>query len=218
MTSQPTGDVTIGVGSSDTSEGTVSPASVTFSANTWNTVLTITVTGANDDFYDGNVGYAILLTAATSADAKYNGLKAADVSVANTDNDSAGITVSPSGGLKTTEAGGTASLTVALTAQPVANGVLIVTSGDTGEATLNPAVLTFTPAWLESLAWSPDGQRRTGISQGLQERAAVGDAGWLPEHLADLRPGSRNDPDADPCRCERRALPAGAQPNALPGA
>ena len=63
---------------------------------------------------DGDIGYTIVTAAATSTDANYNGLDAADVSVTNTDNDTAGITVSPTSGLMTTEAGGTATFTVVL--------------------------------------------------------------------------------------------------------
>ena len=43
------------------------------------------------------------------------------MTVANTDNDTAGITVSPTSGLVTTEAGGTATFTVVLDTQPTAN-------------------------------------------------------------------------------------------------
>ena len=39
----------------------------------------------------------------------------------NTDNDAVGITVTPTSGLTTTEAGGTATFTVVLTTQPTAN-------------------------------------------------------------------------------------------------
>ena len=41
-----------------------------------------------------------------------------DVAVTNTDNDAPGITVTPTTGLTTTEAGGTATFTVVLTTQP----------------------------------------------------------------------------------------------------
>ena len=41
-----------------------------------------------------------------ATDTNYNGLNAGDVAVTNTDNDAAGITVSPTSGLTTTEAGG----------------------------------------------------------------------------------------------------------------
>lgn len=44
-----------------------------------------------------------------------------------------------------------ASFTVVLTAQPATDVVLIVTSGDTGEAVVSPDVLTFTPANWNSL-------------------------------------------------------------------
>ena len=46
----------------------------------------------------------IVTAAATSADTIYNGINAADVAVTNTDNDAAGITVTPTSGLTTTEA------------------------------------------------------------------------------------------------------------------
>ena len=58
---------------------------------------------------------------ATSTDATYNGVNAADVAVTNTDNDAAGITVTPTTGLTTTEAGGTATFTVVLNTQPTAD-------------------------------------------------------------------------------------------------
>ena len=44
----------------------------------------------------------------------YNGIDADDVAVTNTDNDAAGIIVTPTSGLTTTEAGGTATFTIVL--------------------------------------------------------------------------------------------------------
>ena len=121
LTSQPTADVTIALSSSDPTEGTVSPENVGFAGGVvkftganWNTPLTITVTGVDDVLDDGDVAYTIVTAAATSADPIYNGINAADVAVTNTDNDAAGITVSPISG-PTTEAGGTATFTVVLT-------------------------------------------------------------------------------------------------------
>ena len=48
--------------------------------------------------------YTIVTAAATSTDTTYNGVNAADVAVTNTDDDVAGITVTPTAGLVTTEA------------------------------------------------------------------------------------------------------------------
>ena len=64
----------------------------------------MTVTGVDDALVDGNVAYTIVTAPATSTDPTYNGVDAADVAVTNTDNDAAGITVTPTAGLTTTEA------------------------------------------------------------------------------------------------------------------
>ena len=82
---------------------------------------TVTVTGVDDALDDGDVAYTIVTAAATSTDVTYNGVNAADVTVTNTDNDAVGITVTPTAGLTTTEAGGTATFTVVLNTQPTAD-------------------------------------------------------------------------------------------------
>src|SRR5678815_4455298 len=87
LNSQPTADVTIGLSSSDPSEGTVSLASVTFTTANWNAPRTVTVTGVNDLIDDGDTAYTIVTAAATSSDPSYNGLNATNVSVNNTDDD-----------------------------------------------------------------------------------------------------------------------------------
>ena len=80
LNSQPTADVTFNVTSSDPTEGTVSVGSVTFTTSNWNTAQTVTVTGVDDAEVDGDTAYTIITGAATSSDAAYNGLNAADVS------------------------------------------------------------------------------------------------------------------------------------------
>jgi alpha-tubulin suppressor-like RCC1 family protein len=123
----------------------VSPASVTFTSANWATAQTVTVTGVNDALADGNQNYSIVTGAATSMDTTgYNGIDAANASVSNTDNDSAGFTVTPSSGLVTTEAGGTATFTIALNSQPNADVTIGLTSSSTGEGTVAPASVTFT--------------------------------------------------------------------------
>jgi Putative Ig domain len=83
----PTADVTIGLSSSDTGEGAVSPASLTFTPTNWNVPQTVTVTGINDGYIDGDVAYTIVTAAATSADPGYVGLNTSDVEVVNLDDD-----------------------------------------------------------------------------------------------------------------------------------
>src|SRR5256885_295352 len=102
--------------------------------------------GKEDFAVDGPVAYTIVTAAATSTDPAYNGMDPADVAVTNTDNDTPGIAVNPTSGLTTTEAGGTATFTVALTSQPTANVTIGLSSSDPSEGTVAPASLTFTPA------------------------------------------------------------------------
>jgi subtilisin family serine protease len=87
LNSQPTASVTIGLSSSDTSEGTVSPSSISFSTTNWSQPRTVTVTGVNDGVIDLDVPYTIILGPAVSADPRYNGWNPQDVSVTNRDND-----------------------------------------------------------------------------------------------------------------------------------
>ena len=141
---QPTVDVTIGLSSSDTTEGTVSPDTLTFTSDNWSTGQTVTVTGLDDLVADGNIVYTVITAPATSDDPTYNGNNASDVAVTNADNDVAGISVNPTSGLTTTEAGVSASFTVVLTSQPIANVTIVLSSSDTTEGSVSPSSLTFT--------------------------------------------------------------------------
>ncbi len=147
LDTQPLANVTIPLSSSDTTEGTVAPNSLTFTPANWNVAQTVTVTGVDDALIDGNIAYDILTGAATSSDPSYNGIDPGDLSVTNVDNDvvPGGITVSPISG-NTTEAGGTANFTVVLDNQPMADVTIPLSSSDTTEGTVAPNTLTFTSA------------------------------------------------------------------------
>ena len=90
------------------------------------------MTGVDDAVVDGDFPYTIL-TAAASTDPVYDGLDPVDVLMINTDDDTAGVTVTPTSGLVTTEAGGTASFTVVLESEPVADVTISLSSSDTTE-------------------------------------------------------------------------------------
>jgi hypothetical protein len=72
--------------------------SLTFTAANFATPQTVTVSGVNDLVDDGDIAFTIVTAPATSADPLYNDLNAADVAVTNTDDDAAGITVTPVAG------------------------------------------------------------------------------------------------------------------------
>jgi uncharacterized delta-60 repeat protein len=142
LNSQPTANVTIGLSSSDTTEGTVSPASVTFTSSNWSTPQTVTITGVNDTLVDGNIAYNVVTAAASSTDSKYNGLNPADVSATNLDNDVATLTLSL-GSPTVSEAAGAHATTGTVTRNTDTTNSLVVTltSSDPSEATV-PATVT----------------------------------------------------------------------------
>src|SRR5438093_10589285 len=78
LDTQPIANVTIGLSSSDLTEGTVAPASVTFTAADWNVAQTITVTGVDDAVDDADIAYSIVTAAAASAEPNYNNFDPAD--------------------------------------------------------------------------------------------------------------------------------------------
>ena len=176
LDSEPTANVVIGVSSSDTNEGTVSPTMLTFTNSDWNQPQPVTVTGVDDAVADGDQAYMVELAAATSADTNYNTVDPDDVSVTNEDDDAAGITVSQTTGLTTTEAGGTATFTVVLDSEPTANVVIGVSSSDTNEGTVSPTMLTFTNS-----DWN---QPQPVTVTGVDDAVADGDQAYMVELAA----------------------------------
>lgn len=135
-------DVTIGLSSSDATEGSVSPSSVTFTPSDWDTPQTITITGVDDALVDGNIAYTIITSTTMSATAAYNGYPVADVSVTNIDAP-ARMTITPTSGLVTSEFGATATFTAVLDRQPTADVTVGLTSSNLDEGTVAPASVTF---------------------------------------------------------------------------
>jgi hypothetical protein len=148
LRSQPIADVTLPISSSDISEGTVSPSSLTFTTADWYVPQQVTVTGADDGAGDGGQNYTVLIGPASSTDPAYNGLDPVDLLMTNLDdepslNSTAGITVGAASGA-TTERSGTATFTVVLNSEPTANVSIGLSSSDTTEGTVDAATLTFT--------------------------------------------------------------------------
>lgn len=86
LASQPLVNVVINLVSTDTGEGTVSPASLTFTSGNWNTPRTVTVTGQPDSTEDGDIDYSIQ-TSLLSLDPQYLLVNPPDVALVNFDED-----------------------------------------------------------------------------------------------------------------------------------
>ncbi len=146
LTSQPTASVTMPISSSDTTEATVAPASLVFTTANWNVPQSVTATSVDDFLDDGDISFNIVIGALVSADNLFNGFNPADIPAVTTDNETAGIAVTPVSGLTTTEAGGTATFTVALQSQPTASVTITVASLNPLEGSSSTASLVFTTA------------------------------------------------------------------------
>jgi len=142
---QPTADVTIGLTSSLPTEGSLGVTDVTFTAANWNTPQFVTVTGVDDAIADGNTAYTIDTGAAVSADSVYNGFNPADVSVTNSDDDSAGMVVTPAAFSLTEGLNGTYQIRLLTT--PSIIPVTVLVEFPTEQLTVNgnnaPFFLTF---------------------------------------------------------------------------
>ncbi len=141
LETQPSADVVVDLSSSDIGEGVVSPAQVIFTPDTWNDNKIITITGVDDDIDDGDIGYTIAVVF-NSQDVDYHQRHNVDLSVINTDNDTAELIVNRIDGF-TGEDGDSGSLEVKLTTEPVAAVVLAISSDDISEGVVTPDNLNF---------------------------------------------------------------------------
>ncbi len=133
LTAQPTSATLVAIASGDTTSVTVSPASLTFDANSWTSNQLVTITGVEDpDLANESVTLAV-----TSP-----GLLARNVAVSVTENDIQAFTTSLS--TVTVTEGTTTNVGVRLAYQPAANVTVTVASSAAGVATAGPSPLTFT--------------------------------------------------------------------------
>ena len=145
LSKQPTANVTIGITSSDTTEGTVSTSSVQFTTANWNVPQPITVTGVDDALTDGNQTFSIITSAATSTDPAYSGANPPDVTVTNIDNETAQVYVKANEPLFVSEAGTTATFQVRLTTTPGSSVKCTLHSSDLTEGSVSPTTINLVP-------------------------------------------------------------------------
>ena len=137
LSTEPSGEVRVTVGGATGTDLTVVKSSLTFTATDWNTTQTVEVSADEDD--DASDDSATLTHAAAGAD---YGSVTRDLPVTVTDNDTAGIVLSPTE-LQVTE-GSSATYTVELVTEP-SGEVTVTVGGATGTdlTVVNPS-LTFT--------------------------------------------------------------------------
>ncbi len=148
INSLPSAEVSIDLASDNLAEGTVSPSSLTFDESNWQQAQTVMVTGTDDAVLDLllNTPYNIILSPVVSIDPGYAGIDPDDVAVVNTDDEVPGqgaINVIPQAGLVTSEDGTTATFTIDLGTQPIADVSIGLSSSNVAEGVVTPASLVF---------------------------------------------------------------------------
>ena len=218
LATPPTAAVRIAVanrgGPADDADLRASPATLTFTPDTWSTPQTVTLSAARDaDTLDGS---ALITHTATSDDTGYDAIAIADVTATEVDDDAdaeatevdadpPGVDVSASN--VSVSEGGTASYTVVLARQPTAD--VIVTVGNRGDAaddadlTASPTTLTFTPATWDTpqtvtvaAAQDDDGVDGSAV---ITHTAASSDAGYDAIAIPDV---TATEVDDDPLGVE----------------
>ncbi|NNJ10415.1 hypothetical protein EKD04_008760 [Chloroflexales bacterium ZM16-3] len=94
LLNQPTDTVTVPLVSLDLTEGTVSPASLTFTTANWSLPQTVTVTGVDDLLIDGPVAYNVRVGPTSGTATAYNALAPKLVGLTNLDNEPIGVRIS----------------------------------------------------------------------------------------------------------------------------
>jgi hypothetical protein len=141
LTSKPTSTVTITI--SAPAGVQVSRSQFIFSTGNWATPQTATVTAPDDNVAQGSRVRTIDHLAAVSTDPNYSGQDVPDVTVNITDDDAAGVSITPTT-VDVTEGGTTGTYQVRLQSQPTLDVVVTIDPG--AEVTTNKTELTFTPS------------------------------------------------------------------------
>ena len=139
LDTEPAADVTVEIQVPENAEIAVSPLTLTFTADNWNTPQTVAVTAAQDD--DAVTDDPVTITHAVSG-GDYEDVTAAGVEVTITEDDTAGVTISTDA-LEVSE-GSSQSYTVVLDTEPAADVMVVVAVPEGAEVAVSPLTLTFT--------------------------------------------------------------------------
>lgn len=144
LNSQPVSSVVVNLTTSDASECSV-PASITLNSSNWRTGLSVKVT-AVDDFIIDRAQSCVIRATGSSNDAKYAGMKAADVTATVLDNDTAGAIFTPDQ-TSMSEKDGSIFLVTKLTSQPYAPVTINLNNDDATECAVPSSVTLDASNW-----------------------------------------------------------------------
>ena len=141
LDTEPAADVTVEIQVPENAKIAVSPLTLTFTADNWNTPQTVAVTAAQDD--DAIDDDPVTITHIVSG-GDYEDVTAAGVEVTITEDDTAGVTISTDA-LEVSE-GSSQSYTLVLDTEPAADVTVEIQMPEDAEIAVSPLALTFTAA------------------------------------------------------------------------
>ena len=143
LTSQPVGDVRVGIVSGDQRIAQVSPTAIFFTMDNWRISRTLTVTTVDDDI--DNAPNRTTAVDHTFSGGGYDQVAMVRLPVTATDDDAVGIGLSKSS-LMISENAVTATYTLRLNSEPVKSVTVTLVSSDPAVATVSPGVVVFNRA------------------------------------------------------------------------
>lgn len=192
---RPVADVSIVITSDNPGEGIANVGQLVFTPDNYAVPQTVTITGQPDGVRDGTRTYHIVTGNTISTDPLYLGLAVSNVTVRNLDSRIlvAGITVTPTTGLKTSELGATTAFAMVLRYQPTSDVTVPLSSSNPSAGLPGVGSVTFTPAnWnvpqTVSVTGQDDGLFNGNVLYRIVTGPAVsGDPLYSARNAADVR-------------------------------
>ena len=165
LTSEPSHNVTVAITHNGDYDIGVGDQELTFTDSDWETAQTVTVSASHDD--DATDDMATLSHSVASTDANYNGTTVSGVDVTVTDDETAGVSITPTE--LTIAEGGSDSYDVVLTSEPSHDVAITISPSGDGDISIHDQELTFT-----DFDWDT---AQTVTVLALQDHDAIDDTG-----------------------------------------
>ena len=142
LKSQPASNVTLNIGSNNSSRLSISKSSLVFTESNWNIDQSVIFTAIDNSIADGDVTVSVTIKS-TSADINYNNLSSG-FAITVKDNDTSGIITDTTSA--TINEGQYITRSFKLKSQPTSNVILNISSNNNSRLSITPQSLTFTPS------------------------------------------------------------------------
>ena len=176
LLAQPTSQVVVTITTDDATEVTTTGSTLTFNASNWNQPQPVAVSSVDDPTVDGDIHSSLTARIVTAeSDDAFDLLPDQTLTVTTTDDDVAGFSIVESDGATgVSESGLQDIFTVVLDAQPLTDVVIDIEAGDTTEAGVVPAALTFSPSnWNQSQTVDVTGVDDVAVDGHVQSTITV---------------------------------------------